>query len=204
MHPASRSTFDILFRLTAIARADDRPLETAFLLKLLYLCQAAYAAKNGRRKLMPATFLSTAVGPIEPDIFLVLKGGFKFQDAVELDREVETFLKSIWRACKDKTLTELDLMLSEDTAISAAAARGRNSEITLEEMAAAYKNGLPRRLTEKGGAKFPDGTTYKAARPNLDAAPTPTQEIRFTADGRSVTKWTPSRRVESKAGPLLN
>ncbi|MCF8467095.1 MAG: hypothetical protein K9G33_06800 [Sneathiella sp.] len=204
MRPATRSTFDVLYWLQAKAWVSSHASEIPFLLKLLYLCQAAYAAGHNQRKLMPATFLATDAGPIEPDIFLAMESGFSPRKAVPPSAEVETFLTSIWESCKDKSQMELDLVLSHDTAITAAISRGRNSEIILAEMAAAYKNGLLTGKSIPASASGQDGAKLRTGRPNLEAAPNSKQEIRFTADGRSVIKWVPTRRLISKERSVLN
>ena len=204
MRPATRSTFDVLYWLQAKAWASSHASEIPCLLKLLYLCQAAYAAGHNQKKLMPATFLATEAGPIEPDIFLAMESGFSPKKAVPPSPEVEMLLTSIWESCKDKSQMELDLVLSHDTAIMAAKSRGRNSEIMLAEMAAAYKNGLLTGKSIPAPASRQDSAKMQTGRSNLEAAPNSTQEIRFTADGRSVTKWVPSRRLISKERPVLN
>lgn len=190
-----RSAFDILFWLTNKTHLSGRSVEAPFLMKMLYFCQAVYAAHNPQQKLMPATFLATDAGPIEPNMFLALENNFRVSSAVSPPEHIEGLLESVWRVCKDKSLQELDLILSQDSAIRAAASRGRNSEITLNEMADAYKNGWPASGNSDTFNKFPDGTAFNAIHTNLDAAPNSRQEVRFTADGRSVTKWLPSKRV---------
>ncbi|PHQ70452.1 MAG: hypothetical protein COB93_05500 [Sneathiella sp.] len=204
MRPTTRSSFDILYWLRAAAQASGRPVDPAFLIKLLYFAQAVYAAGHEQRKLMPATFLATDAGPIEPDIFLALEQGFSLNTAVALNADAEETLTTIWQICRDKSDTELDLILYHDAAMKAALSRGRNSEIILAEMAAAYKTGWPALGNENAFNKFPDGTAFEASCSTLKAAPNAHQEVRFTADGRSVTKWIPSKRIVSKNSPLLN
>lgn len=203
MRPATRSTFDVLFWLKAQKWASSQAKEAPFLLKLLYLAQALYAASHKQRKLMPATFLATAAGPIEPDIFLALENNLTIRKALSPTVEVEAFLKSFFDGLRDKGMAELDVILAQDTALRSAAARGRNSEITLSEMAAAYKRGVPAIAGKDGAAPLSpslDGT----GRSILDAAPNSKQEVRFTADGRSVTRWMPKKRIVSKDRPVLN
>lgn len=198
MRPATRSTFDILYWFNVKASEIGRPLEAPFLIKLLYLSQALHAASHQHQKLMPATFLSTEAGPIEPDVFLALENGFEILSALVPSPAVEKTLSTVWQICQNKSLTEIDFILSFDSALKAAAVRGRNSEISISEMAAAYKNGGPLSRNEIAYNKFPDGTEVTTRSTNLEAAPNAGQEVRFTADGRSVTKWAPTKRVSSK------
>ncbi|MEH6526512.1 MAG: hypothetical protein V7723_10605 [Sneathiella sp.] len=199
MRPATRSTFDILYWFNLKAVEINRSLETPFIIKLLYLCQALHAASHQQQKLMPATFLSTEAGPIEPDAFLALEHGFELSSAVAPSADVEKTLSTVWQICQNKSLTEIDFILSFDTALKAASSRGRNAEITIGEMAAAYKNGGPLSRNEIAFNKFPDGSAVAAKSSNLEAAPNAQQEVRFTADGRSVTKWAPTKRVSAKS-----
>jgi len=204
MRPATRSSFDILYWLKAKSQKSGRAVDPVFQIKLLYFGQAVHAAVHGGEKLMPATFLATDVGPIEPDIFLVLEQGFTLNAAVALAPSAEETVSSIWQVCRDKTMTEIDLILSHDPAMKAALSRGRNSEILLSDMAKAYQDGWPALADKEAFNKFPDGTAFEVNRSTLKAVPTARQEVRFTADGRSVTKWIPAKRIVSKGGPLLN
>ena len=75
MRPAARSTYDILAWLKARDWPSGPIDAPAHAIRLLYLAQALYAAGNRQRKLMPATFLATVAGPMEPDIYLALESG---------------------------------------------------------------------------------------------------------------------------------
>jgi|TARA_R100000455_G_scaffold11406_1_gene4787 hypothetical protein len=201
MRPAARSTFDILHWLAAQDWPRGRVDEPAHMIRLLYLAQALYAAGHKQRKLMPATFLATAAGPMEPDIYIALENGLKLTKALEPSTEVENFLISFHKVFRDFAKVELDLLFARDSALRAAMARGRNAEITLADMASAYVKGIP----------APSGNTQSlmpglnaAGRSDIDAAPNAKQEVRFTADGRSVTRWMPKKRIISRDLPALN
>lgn len=198
MRPAIRSTFDISSWLEARAVQAEKTLAPSTLMKLLYLCQAMYASDNKAAKMMPATFLATDVGPIEPDVFLALEQGVKISDTVEPSPAVEEMLTAIWDSYASFSEEELDVLLDTDIALKAAKGRGRNSEILIGDMAGAYPGGISALQGQSLVSKFPDGSPYKVEHSNLDAAPPASQEIRFTADGRSVTKWVPKKKVRSK------
>ncbi len=203
MRPVTRSTFDIIHWLKTRTWASGQVSETPFMMKLLYLSQAIYAASHKQRKLMPSTFLSTVSGPIEPDIFLALENNFMIREPLAPSTEVEKFLQSFYESFKDKGMIELDLILSQDTAIRSAVARGRNAEIMLADMASAYRKGIPR-LAGGDKATEPVHPYDENGRSDLDAAPNSAQEVRFTADGRSVTRWMPKKRIVSGERPILN
>lgn len=197
MRPAARSTFDILFWFQEQARLSGRSQDFSFLQKQLYFSQAVFSFLKNGRKLMPATFLATDVGPVEPDVFTALDQGLTLSSAVPPSQEVQEVLQFVWKICAEKTVSELELILSQDPALRAAKSRGRNSEIDLKEMAAAYGKSWPALGNVEAFNSFPDGTKFAASKSTLEAAPPAKQEVRFTADGRSVTKWMPRKRIPS-------
>jgi uncharacterized phage-associated protein len=197
MRPAIRSTFDVVGWLEQYASVAEIELHPDRIMKLLYLSQAVFAAENDAAKLMPATFLATDVGPIEPDLFLSLQY-VNVTDKVEPSEAVENVLRSIWDAYGSLGDDDLSLILDSDVAIQAAKKRGRNSEILVPEMAKAYPGGIAALQGDSLVSQFPDGSPYEIGHANLDAAPSATQEIRFTADGRSVTKWIPKKKIRTK------
>jgi uncharacterized phage-associated protein len=198
MRPAIRSTFDVVTWLEAKAGQDNIELEPSTLMQLIYLSQAIYAAENKKAKLMPATFLATEVGPIEPDLFLALEHGVAISENVAPSQQVEEVLIGVWDAFIENGDEALAELLSADIALKNARKRGRNSEVLVGEMAGAYPGGLETLNGNGLVSKFPDGSPYNAGHSNLDAAPTPSQEVRFTADGRSVTRWVPKKKMRSK------
>ncbi len=198
MRPAIRSTFDVVTWLEAKAEQDKIELEPSTLMQLIYLSQALYAAENKKAKLMPATFLATEVGPIEPDLFLALEHGVTISENVAPSQQVEEVLIGVWEAFVENGDEALEELLASDIALKNARKRGRNSEVLVGEMAGAYPGGLDGLNGNGLVSKFPDGSPYNAGHSNLDAAPTASQEVRFTADGRSVTRWVPKKKMRSK------
>jgi uncharacterized phage-associated protein len=63
----------------------------------------------------------------------------------------------------------------------------------------AVRTAQPARTGQQGGQPAKTASVQEAAG-HLRAAPPDSQEVRFTADGRSVTRWRPKRRVE---GPTI-
>lgn len=197
MRPAIRSTFDIVAWFEEQGSQSSVSLNSPTLMKLLYLSQAVYAAEHNSAKLMPATFLATDAGPIEPDLFIGMEHGVSLDDPVSPADHVEAVLTAVWQSFTDNS-ENIDQAISSDQAIAEAKKKGRNSEIQIDEMSASYPGGLSG-FNEKGQVnRFPDGSHYDAKHSNLDAVPSENQEVRFTADGRSVTKWVPKKRISSK------
>lgn len=197
MRPAIRSTFDVVAWIEERGSEADIDLNGPVLMKLLYLCQAVYASEHNEAKLMPATFLATGAGPIEPDIFLALEQGVGLREPVAPADHVEEVLLAVWSTCSSKSVDELDELLKSDMAFNEAMKRGRNSEIRVTEMASSFTGGVSTFVGKTQVSKFPDGSPYKSTHSNLDAVPAENQEVRFTADGRSVTRWEPKKRIKS-------
>ncbi len=197
MRPAIRSTFDIVAWFEEQRSHSEAPLNSPTLMKLLYLSQAVYAAEHNSAKLMPATFLATEAGPIEPDLFIGMEHGVSLEDPVSPADHVEAVLMAVWQSFADDA-DNLDKTIMSDHAIAEAKKKGRNSEIQIEDMTASYPGGLSAFVDQEQVNKFPDGSHYDVKHSNLDAVPSENQEVRFTADGRSVTKWAPKKRISSK------
>ncbi|WP_169569277.1 hypothetical protein [Sneathiella limimaris] len=198
MRPAIRSTFDVVSWLQSQAEQTEIDLSPSVLMKLLYLSQAVFAAENKKAKLIPATFLATDVGPIEPDLFIALEQGIAVDGAVDPSPAVEEVLGGVWESYSGMTDEMLSDILNNDVAIKTARQKGRNSEILIEDMVSAYPGGLKALLGMSQVSTFPDGSPYNVDHSNLEAAPPASQEVRFTADGRSVTRWVPKKRMRSK------
>lgn len=186
MPAAIRSALDVAAWFDQRAARDGARLAPVKLQRLLYFAQGFYAARHDGRRLMPAVFVAGELGPIEPNLYLILETGLPEVPAVAPTAEVAAFLEDVWHYLGSRPIEDLDRQLDADGAYAAAVRRGKNAEISLREMALAC-----RRLGSG------------AARPNEAApaaAPPADQEVRFTADGRSVTKWAPKRRVD---GPTI-
>ena len=69
MVPAVRSTMDVALWMHFRAESAGEILKSQKLQRMLYLSQAHYAGEHGGAKLLPATFLATEGGPMEPNIF---------------------------------------------------------------------------------------------------------------------------------------
>lgn len=197
MRPAIRSTFDIVAWFEEKSEASGSALKPNILMQMLYVSQALYASEHNNAKLMPATFLATDAGPIEPDLFLALEQGISVAEAVSPADHVEEVLTAVWDVFGNAEPEIVKAALSKDSAIKSAIKRGRNSEIQIEEMTSAYPGGVSALKGQSQVSQFPDGSPFKVNHSNLDAAPTANQEVRFTADGRSVTRWMPKKRIKS-------
>ena len=94
--PAARTSLDVAFWFKVRSDSAGQKLSQRKLQCLLYISQGLYAAKHRGRKLMPATFLTTDSGPVEPNLYQIFReGGFTVSGA-ELPIAVQTYLANVW------------------------------------------------------------------------------------------------------------
>ena len=137
--PAIRSTLDVAFWFQNRAQSAGEKLAPQKLQRLLYLSQAQYAALNQGRKLMPATFVVTEYGPLEPTIYHVFEDGPPPLKSRAPSARVDGFLMIIWQHFGAHTAEELLGVIRSDGAYAATLEEaGRNAEISIEALTSAY------------------------------------------------------------------
>ena len=172
MVPAVRSTLDVALWLVSRADSAGERLQPQKLQRLLYLAQAHYAGHHEGAKLMPATLLATAHGPLEPNVYHVFHGGPPPMQMANPNPAVEEFLMGLWDRYGKRGAEDLLIEIRADGAFALALKSGPNTEITLELLTAGYGGeGRPPRL--RGGAKAGAERGY------------------LTATGKRATKWIP-------------
>ena len=224
MAPAARSSLDIALWFLATAQDFGMRLQPIKLQRLLYFAQVRYADRHGGAKLMPATFLATELGPLEPTVHHVFESGLTELGAKPPSREVETLLNEVWRRYGRKGAVELEAIVKADHAYHKARERGLDSEIELggfaaaaapeEKKAPASKKPRPRK---KRGEEIPsvvgmmtmDGRRIRKWVPGMNGGAAPPAEVvaeaeaaidrtapkaRTAADGRPIVKWVPGMR----------
>lgn len=190
--PATRSPLDVAFWLLERAVSERQAPDLRRLRLLLYLAQAHYAGERSGAKLMPATFVADADGPIEPTVALALESGLQDPWPPELSDEVVEFLQRLWRRYGALPAVALRRLINADRIWAAALAAGTGTEITVDAMQQAY---LDRPKTIR-----PPETPSPPAEERPLSAKEPAPDLRFTADGRAVTRWTPKRRIDKPDG----
>lgn len=219
MAPAARSSLDIALWFLATAQDFGMRLQPMKLQRLLYFAQVRYADRHGGARLMPATFLATELGPLEPTVHHVFESGLTELGANPPSREVETLLNEVWRRYGRKGAVELEAIVKADHAYHKARERGLDSEIELggfatakEKKAPARKKSRPRK---KRGDEMPSvvgmmtmgGHRIRKWVPGMKGGAAPptgaetegtvegtAPEARTTADGRPIVKWVPGMR----------
>lgn len=137
--PAMSTTLNLCVWLHYRAGLDGDILQPMKLQRLLYLSQAIYAAKTGGRRLVPATFLATDRGPIEPNIYQLYEHGAPTVGARRPGEELENFLEVIWRKYGHHNPDHLLRVISRDSAFYDTLQRFPSGEITIDAMATEYQ-----------------------------------------------------------------
>jgi hypothetical protein len=161
---AVESTVDVALWFLNRASTDDSYLQAQKLQRLLYIAQGCYAQENYGRKLMPATFVTHDMGPVEPNIYRIFEAGRPQIDYLPPAAEVLDFLERVWRRFGIHPVDRLNLLVLGQAAYRNALGKGLGEEIPHEAMVESFKT--------------PDQRNEKTVR---------------TEDGRRVTKWVPGR-----------
>ena len=104
---------------------------------------------------MPATFLATDLGPIEPNIYYLFEAGAPQVRMDDPPGAIEEFLMGLWDHYGKRDYDELLRTIRDDGAFALAYKRGADTEITVELMGTGYGG-------EGGGT---DGPVQGGAKP---------------------------------------
>lgn len=198
--PAIRSTLDVAFWFQNRAQSAGERLVPQKLQRLLYLSQAQYAALNQGRKLMPATFVATEYGPLEPTIYHVFENGPPQLKSLAPSTRVEGFLMIVWQHFGAHTAEELLEVIKGDGAYTTTLEEnGRNAEVTIDALAAAYEGRAISPAPATGtGVSLDELDKRSRERELKDRGLTPKpkkgEKEYWTADGRRGVKWTPGQK----------
>ncbi len=174
--PASRSTLDIAWWFQARCESAGEALSARRMHYLLYLTQAHYVAEHRGQKIMPATFLATQLGPVEPNIHQLFEGGRFVLEANDPPHMVEDYLVEIWNRFGKKTLKQLEGLVERDGAWRPVFRKGALLEIPAELLYRAYG----------GGADAVPLDRRSSAGQNRNK-----EQEYWTLTGKKAEKWTP-------------
>lgn len=136
---AVKSCLDVVFWISDQALNDREYIQPQKLHRLLYLSQAYFAVAYHGRKLMPATFVTDAFGPIEPTVFHAFAFGRPTMiEGNMLSEQVSHFLDGIWRRYGPYTADQLTKKIVEHAPVALAMAKGINEEIPFADMVKYY------------------------------------------------------------------
>ncbi len=148
---AVKSCLDVVFWLTDQALNDREYIQPQKLHRLLYLSQAYFAVAYHGRKLMPATFVTDAFGPVEPTVFHALAFGRPHMiEGNPVSDQVSHFLDGIWRRFGRYTADQLTKKVAEHAPVALAMAKGVNEEIAFVEMVTFYSSEAAARKSPAG------------------------------------------------------
>lgn len=140
--PAVETTFDVAEWFLDTALNEREYLQPVKLQALMFLAQGFYAAANAGKRLIPAIFVATQNGPVEPNTYKLYAAGRPVLTKSPLPRDVAVFLDRIWRRFGAYSAGYLTKMLSNHPPVAEAAVNGDRSEISLKSMAAFYADAL--------------------------------------------------------------
>ncbi|SLN76917.1 Panacea domain-containing protein [Oceanibacterium hippocampi] len=197
MRPGIRSVFDVAQWFIERNRSTGRSLPAAKLHCLIYESQLRYAIIHKGARMMPATFLATELGPIEPNLYLIYDGGEAPIAAMRPSEQVASVLEAVWHDLGERSAEQLAAHYRQDPAYLKAWNTERSAEIALDDMVQCRAI----QISDKVAPLRADGATPKTGprapvKPAaIEAAPDAGQSIRFTGDGRVVTRWRPTKTV---------
>lgn len=135
MPTAVDSAFDIAFWFADTALNHDEYLQPQKLHRLMFIAQAYYAVATSGKKLMPATFVASEMGPIEPNVYTAFsKERPDMEVNMFLAPEVEDFLRNIWSRFGHHSAERLTKMTKATLAYKKAFKRARRAEIPHDSM----------------------------------------------------------------------
>jgi uncharacterized phage-associated protein len=161
---AAESVLDVALWFQDRARKENEHLQAQKLQRLLFVAYGHYAIQFAGRKLMPATFVASEGGPIDPNIMRFFEYGPPNIPTFGPPAEVEEFLERVWRKFGHYSADKLGELSRAHPAYKMAITRGYGEEIPFE-------------------------TINKGSNGNSK----PAEGIR-TADGRVVTRWQPPKK----------
>lgn len=138
MVPAVSSTFDVVHWFFECAKRDRVFVSPLKIQRLIYLAQAYFAGETSGGALMPAMFVVSEVGPLEPNLHRILEHGQPTVSVHAIPEHVDEFLSGIWRSYGPRPIDALNRLVMQDPALKEAETGGVMSEISLTVMQRHY------------------------------------------------------------------
>ena len=177
------SSFEIACWFLDRAMEDREYLQPQKLHRLMFLAQAYYGVLQHGAKLMPATFVASDDGPIEPTIFLAFARGRPILDLSPIDEVPRHILDSVWRQFGAHSAEHLNKLIKRHPPFADALSVAPNTEISFEGMVEFYgTQGLARK---QSAAASDAPSAAKVLRP----------KVMRNHSGKpvSATRWMPKR-----------
>lgn len=186
---AVASSFEVAFWFLDRAVSDGEYLQPQKLQRLMFLAQAYFGVLQGGVKLMPATFVATDDGPVEPTVFKAFARGKPAVDLAPIEEVPRHVLDSVWRQFGAHSADHLGKLVKRHPPYMDALSAGTGAEITFESMVEFYSiDGLSRR---KSGA--PAGAVTPTGAPAAEKVLRPKVLRNHSGKPVSATRWMPKR-----------
>jgi len=182
--PAVESCFEVACWFLDRGINDGEYLQPQKLHRLMFLAQAYFGVLQGGAKLMPATFIASGDGPIEPTVFRVFARGRPQIDLRPVDELPRHILDSVWRQFGAHSIDYLNKLIMRHPPYADAYAAAPGAEILFEAMVDFYgTQGLNRRKSSVAAQDAP--AAGKVLRP----------KVMRNHSGKpvSTTRWMPKR-----------
>lgn len=139
--PSADSVFDVTEWFLDTALNDGEYLQPMKMQYLMYLAQGYYAAVTGGKRFIPAVFLATERGPVEPNSYRIYGSQRPVVSYRPMPRGAQSFLQTIWARFGAYSPDYIFRLISTHSPYAEAFAAGGNSEIDVSAMAEYYARG---------------------------------------------------------------
>lgn len=136
--PPSDSVFDVTEWFLDTALNDGEYLQPMKMQYLMFLAQGYYAALTDGKRFIPAVFLATQRGPLEPSSYRLYGSGRPSFSAQKMNPVTVSFLRTIWARFGAYSTEYLYKMILSHQPFIQAYAAGEKTEINLLAMAEFY------------------------------------------------------------------
>jgi uncharacterized phage-associated protein len=190
--PAVETGFEVAFWFLERALNDGEHLQPQKLQRLMFLAQAYFGVAHNGAKLMPAVFVATHDGPVEPTLFKAFSRGKPTLDLTPIEESPRHVLDSVWRQFGALSADKLTKLVKRHPPYIEAYDAAPNTEIKLEAMVAFYGDqGMVRRKSAEPSPYEGKGKHIDA--PSIDKVLRP--KVALNHDGKpvSVKSWMPKR-----------
>ena len=136
--PSADSVFDVAEWFLDTALNDGEYLQPMKMQYLIYLAQGYYAAVTGGKRFVPAVFLATERGPVEPNSYRIYGSQRPVLQYRSMPRGTQSFLQTIWARFGAYSPDYICRLISTHAPYAEAFAAGGGSEIDIAAMADYY------------------------------------------------------------------
>ena len=136
--PSANTVFDVAEWFSDTALNDGEYLQPMKTQYLMFLAQGYYAALTQGKRFIPAVFLATEQGPVEPSSYCVYGSGRPIFTLSKPHPVTVSFLRTIWARFGAYSPDYLYKLLTTHAPFAEAYARGEKTEISLTSMADFY------------------------------------------------------------------